>query len=758
MFIPGEESGRMIAAATDRLLRVQFANKKAAKCEACKADVPVGAGFSWNAGNWNWKTVCASTACAERANVRLPDNRRRMTKEGFVYTPKEPQNLELLRSLPGARWDRGECAWQFSLDMADRVRVLEIGDQLKLEIDAELREIKYDRKVTGRIEAAKTAGPWGEFQVAGVEFLAKYGRCILADDMGLGKTWQALQFLPENSRAILVVPKNVKFNWKKEIERFRPEFTTRIIQGRQKVTSAILPKTNEIVIINYDILPADLTPKPSGRKSKSGKDIMETQLPKTVESNLRNVVVIADEIHRVKNYKAQRSKKFRGLSLGAGCAIGMTGSPLPNRPLDLWGVLQALGLAHKVFGSFNRFMSLFGGVKGRFGIEWPDFRDRPVPAEVAERLRRVMLRRTKAEVLPELPGKTYKTIVVDSLTKAIRAELDVLAERWGEVLDCGELPDFEEFSEIRAKLAKSRIPAVLDIVSDYEDAEEPLVVFSAHRAPIEALEAREGWGAIHGDVSDSDRADIVQRFQAGELKGIALTIAAGCEGLTLTRASHMLFVDQAWLPGLNEQAEDRICRIGQLANAINIIKMVSDHPLDLRVLDLLADKQAMIRSTLEARAEVTISESVSEGPEVRQESADEMQARLDVNQAAEDARLAESAEAQRLADEEAWLEKVEKIRQRQLERASGVGHDLGSRTLSPVIIDALKRAYEYMLAVCDGAVEKDGVGFNKPDACMARVLMHHDLDSEPTQRALWAILIRYRRQLGAEYPVIFMKQ
>src|SRR5262249_3326827 len=158
--------------------------------------------------------------------------------------------------------------------------------------------------------------------------------------------------------------------------------------------------------------------------------------------------------------------------------------------------------------------------------------------------------------------------------------LDGLWEEYADLLEANELPPFEKFSEARAKLAQSRIRAMLEVVGQFEQHGEPLVVFSAHRGPVGALADRAGWEVITGDTEPPRRREIVEAFQAGRLKGIALTIRAGGTGLTLTRASTALFVDLDWTPANNLQAEDRLCRIGQEAGHVRIIQMVSDHPLD----------------------------------------------------------------------------------------------------------------------------------------------------------------------------------
>ena len=126
-----------------------------------------------------------------------------------------------------------------------------------------------------------------------------------------------------------------------------------------------------------------------------------------------------------------------------------------------------------------------------------------------------------------------------------------------------------------------------------------MVVFSAHLEPLNQLAERDGWKKITGDVSSKERQNIVDEFQSGKLKGVAASIKAGGVGITLTRAWKAIFVDLDWVPGANQQAEDRICRIGQESNKIEIVRMVSDHSLDLHVLELIAWKMSIIQSAVE---------------------------------------------------------------------------------------------------------------------------------------------------------------
>ena len=139
---------------------------------------------------------------------------------------------------------------------------------------------------------------------------------------------------------------------------------------------------------------------------------------------------------------------------------------------------------------------------------------------------------------------------------------------------------------------------MLEYIEEQEEQGVPLVVFSSHLAPLDELLGRPGWAVISGDTKLEKRQEIVDAFQAGHLKGIALTIRAGGVGLTLTHAWKVLFVDLDWVPGWNSQAEDRVCRIGQTSNKVEIVRMVNDHPLTLHILNILVEKTRLIENAV----------------------------------------------------------------------------------------------------------------------------------------------------------------
>jgi SWI/SNF-related matrix-associated actin-dependent regulator 1 of chromatin subfamily A len=440
------------------------------------------------------------------------------------------------------------------------------------------------------------------YQREGVRWLASRRAALLADEMGLGKTAQLLAALPTGP-ALVVCPAVAIGTWIREIRRWRPDLipwpVTR--QGFE------ILKPPYVTLVSFDSLP-DVTPP-------------------------RGLTVVADEAHSLKSARAKRTRFFRLLSsrvlLRGGRVWLASGTPLENRPPELWAVLQAAQLAHEAFSpdlgggavvdAWARFREIFGAMpKGKRGTwgevggkrlflpnpEGPDGDKGLVwciasPA-VRACLSRVMLRRTRAAVLPELPEKTYATLTA-TLSPAATRQCDTLeAAHLREGESAEDLHkrlsgDMSAVAELLETLSAAKIPSLLEHVEAFEEAGEPLVVFCPNRRPVEALRKRRGWGVVLGDDDASARAQTVERFQRGELVGIAGTIQALGVSVTLTRASKVLFVGRAWNPEKNRQAEDRVCRIGQ-DRGVTVYDLVSPHALDERIADVLRGKDTLIRS------------------------------------------------------------------------------------------------------------------------------------------------------------------
>lgn len=417
------------------------------------------------------------------------------------------------------------------------------------------------------------------YQREGVGYLRARSRAMLADEMGIGKSMQALSAAPHGAPLLVVAPALAKGVWKLQANEWAPDRRVAILSGRG---SFRWPRPGEMIVINYDVLP------PAGA---------------TLPNPLPGTIMVADEAHYCKG-KTGRQAATAALvkiitKVPGGRAWALTGTPLANWPPDLYRVLATFGLAD-VFGNWPNFVRLFAGTKDRWG-KWSWGK----PHESVPRiLSRVMLRRTRDQVLPQLPKKSYSTISVplsDSDNEALATMLRAAGVRISEITadTLSKLLRSSHVMAARKLLATAKIKHALQWVEECEAAGEPVIVFSAHRGPVLEIARRDGWRSITGDVSPEDRTLIAAEFQAGKLKGIAATIDAGGVAITLTRACMALFVDLEWTPAANSQAEDRILRLGQ-ERAVTIYRAVAEHELDEKVAALLKGKQETLQASIEA--------------------------------------------------------------------------------------------------------------------------------------------------------------
>lgn len=697
---------------------VLIPNRFGGKCGSCQTWVAIKTGFAWKSSK-GWRTLCSSTACVHTATGWDPTAAAgRSAKLGMVdgeevvivVTPFEKTLLPLLQAMPGARWRPELKLWTASAAAVNRERLLELLDRGQIDVEQTLRHLELDEATTAALARAEAAGAF-PFQLDGIRHLASRSRAILADDMGLGKTFQTLMSVPERGRVLAVVPNSIKRNWATEIAKWRPDLTAVVIKKKADVR---FPTDGEVVIVNFEAL----------RGLEVDEGLITPLMAKTV--------LVVDEAHRCKNYKAQQTKAISQLAKLAKHTWLLTGTPLLGRPFDLYGVLSAGGMSREVFGGFHGFLRDFNGYKNRYG----GF-DFGTPREsVPEKMRRVMLRRLKSDVL-DLPAKTYQTLVVDLEDKTLIQDLDTLYTKIGgdEAL---VLPPFELFSSLRKRLAAERIKAAEEFVADCEEQDVPLLVFSAHVKPVQEIGARPGWAAVYGDTPADERQTIVDAFQAGKLKGVAMTIQAGGVGLTLTRASTVLFVDLDWTPGNNIQAEDRVHRIGQTATSIQIVRMVSDHPLDLHVLNLLSIKEELVKKAIE---------NVAKFQETKRAFTAETQEELAMRMAAIQAE-------QEALDEEA---KRQVARGKLTQKAQNLAKQgvLPKVTLTDALRVEICACVQALASSCDGARTKDNVGFNKADTSVGHWYALAGFQTDDDYRVALHMVQKYVGQVGDQFPLVF---
>lgn len=322
-------------------------------------------------------------------------------------------------------------------------------------------------------------------------------------------------------------------------------------------------------------------------------------------------VAIFDEAHYLKTPSARRTKA--ALAVKAGRRLFLTGTPVVNRPMDLWPLLKAMGCKMSRTEYGKRYCSgALKPVSFRRGkpVKWAwDFRGASHLDELSEGLsRRYMVRRVKADVLSELPAKTRSVIELPWSGPAESARLRSLAARiirswddYGSDAADGAAAlapaDLVALTAARLEAGRRKLPQVVAYLrGSLLEEEEKVVVFAWHREIIEALSdefSDVGAVKLYGGMTDAAKDAAVLSFQNGPARVFVGQIATAGTGLTLTAASTVVFAEIDWVPGNMNQAEDRCHRIGQ-DSPVRVIIMALQGSVDLQVATALVAKQETI--------------------------------------------------------------------------------------------------------------------------------------------------------------------
>lgn len=446
-----------------------------------------------------------------------------------------------------------------------------------------------DTTFTFPVPAGLTPMP---FQQAGVEFLMGRANALLADEMGLGKTIQAIGVINADAtiaKVLVVCPASLKLNWKAEITKWQTRgLTVGVATGKE------FPDT-QVVVINYDI-----TAKHADSIHGVAWDLL-----------------ILDEAHYVKNPDAKRTSTLLGKwnrdaskvlpAVKARRKIAITGTPIPNRPKELFGLLNFL--APGAFGGFLTYAKQYcAAYQDAYGWQTDGASNLD---ELQSRLRStVMVRRLKDEVLKELPAKIRQIIPMEGFEALVKQEQELLAKLgvdpesdWDAFvasLRAGAV--FEEMSALRKKLALAKAPAVIEHVRDLLESGESKVIVMAHHKDVVDLITAAFDGAVvkvDGGTPVEARQAAVEQFQTNpEVKVFVGNIIAAGVGLTLTASRTVVFAELDWVPGNVVQAEDRAHRIGQ-QDTVLIQYLVVDGSLDSRLAQVLQSKAGVIRQALD---------------------------------------------------------------------------------------------------------------------------------------------------------------
>jgi SWI/SNF-related matrix-associated actin-dependent regulator of chromatin subfamily A-like protein 1 len=426
--------------------------------------------------------------------------------------------------------------------------------------------------------AAVLGGELAPFQWAGVRYVLDARRAFLADEQGLGKTVEALAALEADDAypAVVVCPASMKLGWQREAERWLPHRSVAVIEGR-----SLGPAEGDITILNYEIVAAH-------------RDALARRRPRAL---------VVDESHYCKNPRAKRTQAVRRLA-GAvtpdGLRLALTGTPVLNHADELIAQLRVIGRLED-FGSGARFSHQFRGQLSEERLHW-------------HLRRRCFVRRLKSEVLPQLPAKRHVVVPVTLTNEAEYrlAEEDVIAWLRSQPLDLSELNSriaatlraerLAQLGTLQRLAARGKLAAALGWIEDFLASGEPLVVFARHVEVQQAVLKRFP-AALHllGADSLADREATIEAFQDPE--GPSLIVGAtrvAAQGITLTRASNVAFLELEWTPAMHDQAEDRCHRIGQ-RDAVTAWYLLAANTIDETMARLIESKRAVVAAVTDGR-------------------------------------------------------------------------------------------------------------------------------------------------------------
>lgn len=439
-------------------------------------------------------------------------------------------------------------------------------------------------------------------QVEGIRALAVRKSFLLADDMGLGKTLEALTIFAIDvyrgwaTSALVVCPASLKGNWADEIEKFTG-FPFVVVQGTKEERLKQLLRFAEIngpkiLVVNYE-------------QVISHKD--------TLDSFMFDVAMF-DEAQYLQNPTAKRTEAC--LDVYSRRSFMLSGTPMLNHVPNLWSILYRVGAYPGEYYSFINRYAVFGGYKGKQVI---GVKNEP---ELTQRLQNIMLRRTKEEVL-DLPPVQMIERRVDLLPKQqeiydqVKTELKL--QRW----DMDKPDDIEnaltkflrlkEICGTTFKFTNEDVSSKLDIAisDDIELLENnhKIVVFTQFRTMQDCYQVRMNkamkdtpiW-QINGDVPPDSRSQVVKEWAQTSQPGILLcTFKTAGVGLNMTASRHASFLDKTFVPGLNQQAVDRLHRIGaDLTQSIQVRDYIARNTVENRINQILRTKKHIFGSIVES--------------------------------------------------------------------------------------------------------------------------------------------------------------
>jgi len=468
----------------------------------------------------------------------------------------------------------------FETDEAFKTRILQLKEALTAHpaLPSTLTATLRDYQLEGYVWLSRLAA-WG------------VGAC-LADDMGLGKTVQTIALILSRAAkgpTLIIAPTSVVFNWHNEIRRFAPTLHVQSLVGDRKAQIEGLGPF-DVLVISYGLLQQE--------------SVLEPLLA------MRYRTLVLDEAQAIKNTATQRSKAV--MALQSDFRIALTGTPIENHLGELWNLFRFLnpGLLGSE-ASFNK--------KYAFPIERNGSRD------AKHRLRQLIqpffLRRTKSEVLDELPERTEIELKV-VLTGKEAAFYEALRKKLvQEIEDSDPLAEDRRFKVLVAltqlrraccnpnliapdlELASSKLELLGTVVDELLENRHKALIFSQFVDHLELIRKSLDQRGVHyqyldGRTPPAERKRRVEAFQSGEGDVFLISLKAGGSGLNLTAADYVIHLDPWWNPAVEDQASSRAHRMGQ-ERPVTVYRLITQGTIEEQIVGLHKSKRELAESLLE---------------------------------------------------------------------------------------------------------------------------------------------------------------
>ncbi len=515
------------------------------------------------------------------------------------------------------------------------------SDIKKIENFARTKKERYDNaldlKVNGfdisNIDYSFMKLPPYDYQKEAVQFFEKVGGiALLGDSPGVGKSLAAIAYAVKNNlKTLIICPASLKLNWRKEILRFTHEKPYIFKYKPKKKENVIIYPIEDCKfhIVNYESLDSYLKFEvhhnctngfcdweeinyvkkykscPKCFKERSVKS-RNGELCKFIDKNEISLnideydLVVLDECHMIKESKTHRTKIVKKAFKKLSKKILLSGTAIKNRPYEFFSLLNFLD-EYEWINQHNFGVKYCDGNVDKFD-HW-HYDGASNLEELYSRISYLFLRRLKKDVLKYLPPKTYTIIPIELSTEEARLynnlEKNIIEETNEKDEDMTHLARIQKLKQFTSKINAER---ALDFIQNIIDGEEKIVVFTQFLSTADFIYNHFKKCAVlfNGKKSMSDKNLAVEEFMNNEnCKVFVGTIGAAGVGITLTSASTCLFIDRPWEPGGEEQCEDRVHRVTQTSDNIQIIKMICQNTIDVDINDLLEAKKEIISKVLD---------------------------------------------------------------------------------------------------------------------------------------------------------------